>query len=39
MDKLMKQEKTQNQKFIIRHKDMPFENLFLDFEDHEQMTF
>ena len=39
MDKLMKQGKIQNQKFVVRHKDMPFENLFLDIEDHEQITF
>ena len=35
----MKQGKIQNQKFVARHKDMPFENLLLDIEDHEQMTF
>ena len=35
----MKQEKLQNQKFVVRHIDMPFENLFLDIEDHEQITF
>ena len=34
----MKQGKIQNQKFVARHKDMPFENLLLDIEDHEQMT-